>query len=797
MNSKTRRFWCDAAALLSLAAFAFWMTRGLFTGAVTWDEGLTEYIPWRVEAARILARGEFPFFTPNVFAGMPLFATAYCGVLYPPNWLYLPLAPFHAAKVIEWLHWFLGGAGMYAYLRAHRLAWPATVLGAWCFVTSTFFLGHSAHISMGESALLAPWVVFLAAELLRRPCPRRAAAFAACLALQISAGYAQMVLMTVFWVGFEWLCHARRSAHFRRATLWLLGAGLLGFSLMALQILPSLEMAKETPRDELGTADILESSYPPWQLPTFFAPRIFGAWWENWIGTGEPPEIWITWSPLCSSLALAALALVLVRRQWRFGPRGQSALMLVLGIVVAFALSFGRYAPLNEWLVRVPPLGMFRCPARWLFLAGALTATLGAHGLHFLWFERARLSVPLLAGAWLGLAAASGVVILLIGSHLPGGRPGLRDVGTLLLNGRVEWLHLAAPLAFMALFPLLRRAPALLLLFLPALAVEARILQDVSNLPPEPWVAETRWESHPLLSKMDRPAIQRIRTLTPDIERPEALAAPGNLPLFWDVPMCSGYCPLLRKQLIHLLRLGQTGVSWRDDEFFTNPSAFETLGVSHVLVDESRLSGGQLANYLSGMNRHYRVAARAGDLAAVQLLHTRSRFDFASGWMELDRSKGDDALRDVIWSPEPPVAERYVLINKPDRDEFPPEGTDLPLGTIEVEDERNNAFRLRVAVGRPAVLLIRDFYWKGWKYRIAGSGEPFHRVYAANGVLRAIPVPAGEHTIEVRYDPPGWKRGLTISAASLLTLLGLCLVRRRRPLPADAEGGSALSGFRR
>lgn len=81
----------------------------------------------------------------------------------------------------------------------------------------------------------------------------------------------------------------------------------------------------------------------------------------------------------------------------------------------------------------------------------------------------------------------------------------------------------------------------------------------------------------------------------------------------------------------------------------------------------------------------------------------------------------------------------------------------------------------------PALLALRHFAYTGWDVRIDGGGwSPAGR----SGALIAVPVPAGNHRIELRLPPlPTESRGLLVSGAALLLLLaGLLLNPLRRLL---------------
>ena len=65
------------------------------------------------------------------------------------------------------------------------------------------------------------------------------------------------------------------------------------------------------------------------------------------------------------------------------------------------------------------------------------------------------------------------------------------------------------------------------------------------------------------------------------------------------------------------------------------------------------------------------------------------------------------------------------------------------------------------------------YYNKGWNAYIDGAEVPYFR---ANYLLRAIPVPAGTHEIEFRFEPASYRIGNTISLISSLILLSLIVL---------------------
>jgi len=76
------------------------------------------------------------------------------------------------------------------------------------------------------------------------------------------------------------------------------------------------------------------------------------------------------------------------------------------------------------------------------------------------------------------------------------------------------------------------------------------------------------------------------------------------------------------------------------------------------------------------------------------------------------------------------------------------------------------------------------YYPAGWHATVDGQPAP---ILQANYLLRAVPVPAGTHTVVMRFDPASHVWGLRITALAtllayggVLLLLGLGWYRQRR-----------------
>ena len=86
-------------------------------------------------------------------------------------------------------------------------------------------------------------------------------------------------------------------------------------------------------------------------------------------------------------------------------------------------------------------------------------------------------------------------------------------------------------------------------------------------------------------------------------------------------------------------------------------------------------------------------------------------------------------------------------------------------------------------------LFVADAFADGWRAKIDGEEVPIYPGLIAG---RAIPVPAGEHRVELTYKTPGLRVGLVLSAIGWLAIIAMAIGSRwrRRQKP---EGEAAVA----
>jgi hypothetical protein len=93
-------------------------------------------------------------------------------------------------------------------------------------------------------------------------------------------------------------------------------------------------------------------------------------------------------------------------------------------------------------------------------------------------------------------------------------------------------------------------------------------------------------------------------------------------------------------------------------------------------------------------------------------------------------------------------------------------------------ERQPEVIRVAATSAGEGLLVVNDTFWKGWSATLDGRPVPILR---ADFLVRAVAWPAGEHVLEMRYEPPEVRLGLAVSAVGALgVLLAFVLALRSR-----------------
>jgi hypothetical protein len=129
-----------------------------------------------------------------------------------------------------------------------------------------------------------------------------------------------------------------------------------------------------------------------------------------------------------------------------------------------------------------------------------------------------------------------------------------------------------------------------------------------------------------------------------------------------------------------------------------------------------------------------------------------------------------------------------TVILEPGAGEIPTEQpADPSKESVEIVAYEEDRVVLKVHAEAAGVVVLSETYDKGWHAHVDGDKAPVNQAY---GVIRSIPVDAGDHTIVLTYDPWSLRYGFYLSllgAALSLAVVGAFVVSRLRGRTMEDE----------
>jgi Bacterial membrane protein YfhO len=367
-----------AALGVAVAPLIYFLPATLGSLILSPDDAKTFNTPLRVVAATLVRDGSLPLWNPYMFSGMPLHGAAQAGLLFPLNWFYLISSPPVATNLMILSTYMLAAVGAYFYARRAGADLPGSIATSLIWQFSAFMLLQMGHTNVLHTAAMMPWVLWSVDGYIATGERRRGVLLAALFALQVFSGHQQTLAYSFLLAGAYGLAVALGSSRTRKLALNPLALMTIGLALAAVQILPTWELLRNSPR-ATATYDFFGAfSMPPNFVMTFFAPFIFGVDYGRifhapYFGPLFLGEYLGYAGILTIMLALAAVAL----------KRDLRTKFWCAVFVLALLMAFGRFLPFQLYKVvyQIPVLNLFRSPSRHLMEVQFALAVLAGRGL--------------------------------------------------------------------------------------------------------------------------------------------------------------------------------------------------------------------------------------------------------------------------------------------------------------------------------------------------------------------------------------------------------------------------------
>lgn len=728
--------------------------------------------------------GRYPLWEPWTFSGMPTVeAFSYLSGLYLPNLLFDLL---HLDGVYtQWLH--LVFAGMGGYLLSRRLGQhglPAFLAGSAFmlnpFMAAMFAFGHGSQLM---TASYMPWVLWAALRLAERSRIADAGILALLLGLQLQRAHVQIawytwLLVVPFLLLLAVVLRTAGEKPLKRGLL-ALAALLFGIALSLQVYLPALDYLPASSRAIAGDADAAYSyatmwSMHPAELLTYLLPGAFGfggiTYWGFMPFTDFPHYAGIV------VLILAVAGAVAGRKQ-------PVVLFFAAAALLFLLLSFGSwFSPVYDLFYHFAPLfKSFRVPSMALVGLALCLAQLAGFGLQALVDRPLAEDSPVLRSSAALLGVAAILFLFLEGTleqFLRGQFPlvQVESPEIVAMVGNLRWslwqgsffimlmgAGAVAGLSWLSARKMIDPLHAALLLVLISsadlLMIDRQLLfPGDRDLRPSPFVER---------SQLDR-------ALGPDEVTEFLSRQPGDFRIYpvgqlfsenkfaiYGIESVGGY---------HAAKLGSYQVFLARTSNLASIDVLRMLNVRFV-VSPGPLDYPELSEAMGGV---LRTAGGDVPVTVYRLEGTLPRAWFAS---EVSSVSGDAVGVDEllagrgrpggVWATGVPWlgTKRFA------------DGTMLDLR----RSPESIVLKVRSA-GESFLVLSEIHYPERWRLTVDGKTQKAARV---NGLIRGVPLPAGEHEVRFSYDRSRFDTGRAISTASaaavLLLIAGGALFERRNP----------------
>lgn len=667
------------------------------------------HLPLRQFYAACLASGESFDWWPNLFGGFYALGEGQAGMYHPWHLLLYRALPLSVAWNLELLaNYPLLFAGTFFFLRRHLLRTEAALAGAALLTFSGFTLLHFMHVNAVSVIAHLPWLLLAIDWAMTAESSKHVRLALLAIALltgsQLLLGYPQYVWMS--WLiecGYGLTLAVQNHATIRRLPA-LFVTVLLGVGIGAIQLWPTYEALTLSARAHGGSEFAGSGSLHPSNLVQLVAPYLFA---DRVIGRNT------------HELGLYAGSATLLLGVWLIASRSPLGRLKWLtafaaGLVVAgLWLAVGQYSSLYPLVAKLPVVGSFRFPTRYLLLACFGLSLLAAVAMVLL-VRRPTVNPSAQRGAIIAVWCTVGVsVFFAIAAPLlwPSeylAAPAYRWIGPGLFVAAGAALTLAA-LGYRAALPALM---ALAIVDLGAYGLSYAILPHTKSF--EAWHNDEALTS---IASGDRIALDLV-------------GAQRDGPFTGNVAAASGY------RLID----GYAGLIPQSQLDYRKLDALRVAGVRWV---HDRAAEKVLGTLGSARGEWHQVP---NPMPRVRCVSELAVTDAPS-----------QALADINLETTA-LVENDVAVD-----------LDQPLGTAMILQDRPGQLNVQATTASRQVLVTTERFHPGWQASIAG--EPLE-VLRVNGDFLGCVIPPGTHKVSFQFNAASHRYGAWVSMLSLLAALG-------------------------
>lgn len=717
------------------------------------DDVFRHLYPLRVLAVDLLKKLQLPLWNPYNGGGTPLLAIMHPGYLNPFGFVFFIFSPEIAWAIFVALQPLLLGFCAYLYARKIKLSQEASLLIGTVLVFSGFVI---TRVLYGEFIyLLAGLFIFLLLieDVLTHSKSKLWLLVAPLTGLLFLSGQPHMILYALLFAG----CYGvyryiqLKPAKYTHRIVLFLFLILLGIGMGGIQLIPGLELLVRSTINRASSEFIFQRFLLPFtHLITIVIPNYFGNQATyNWWGAGDYIETIASVGLIPLFFAYVAL----IQKKSQEDPRG-----FFLGSAIVTILLTLNW-PATRWLYSLPiPVLSADVPSRIFVVTTVSIAVLSGYGFDAWQKKSLKFSKIIWFIAFVGTITIGTAGLAYFRPTCPVVEiPNCWSIA--LRNTVLEVGAFAGLMVGLFVFRKAKWIPIVLVIglglynsnkFLPFSAKD-NILPDNALIKA---LKENTRDARVFgfgSANLKTNFATHFRIYDPNYYDPLHVKRYAE---FIGYANSGEYPPKLLRSDVELV----TDVNLNGEARSRRTRALELLSAKyHVFKKSDAPYNGEYGSLVWEDNNWY-ITWPPFILPRVQLVQ---EFEIIGS--------GEKALQ-RLFEPRLSPSSTIILETHPQKDIKP---TQL-LGAAAIKEYGEQFVRIEVEASDPALLLLTDTYYPGWKAYIDDKET---LIYRANYTFRAVEVPAGKHTIRFSYEPLSVKIGGWITIGSLVIYIVIVLLR--------------------
>lgn len=754
----------------------------------TGKDDLWIFYPQRTFTTTVLKNWEIPFWNPYSFSGNYHLGLSETAVFYPLNFLFLILSQIDVWIILTIIEPIIAGLGMYLFLKRLFLNDKSATLGALAFAFSSIVIVRSIEgLSVGHTLIWLPYVFWGIEAFLQTRKIRFLWLMLFSLVFSLLAGWFQFTFY-IFVLSFIYTLFKLKTyvKNYSKISYLALVPFLILPLVTLFHTLPAFQALSESPRVALeGRVFSNQHLMPISHIFTLLIPDFWGnPAVYNYFGKSVYKE-----SVMFAGIIPLVLAIIAI-----FKRKSKEELFFTGAIITSLILAIDN--PLSRLIVSSPlPVFSSFLPNRIFLIATFSLAVLSAFGFNYVTTEKKTVTLKIIKKTFIFLIPVFIILILFITLPILKDPNLLRKVDAAGINISVEAIRFKNSIIPTVFFLL-----AILIFFIfknkyskNAFFVAIVIVLFLQNyLFGQKYIPFSNrqflYPNHPVFDYLKRhQGFDRFMSIGLGHIVP-------SIPLEFNLYSPEGIGSMyIRRygELVRYMKQGDYGIPdkiafdleiYPKEVFFPKNNRlnrfFELTNVKYIVVDKKSMEKEKVIpdkKLFSLVWENARPPATSPNQEVVkqedvadevgrekwqiyQYRKTMPRFFTTSNF-------------EIISNKEQILKSLFSDSFKPNRvivEEDPGFKSVAYQGDLKVSSYSPNKISLKVSAEKPTLAYLSDNYSEAFKVFIDGKEG---KILRANYTFRAIPVPKGEHDVNIIYNGNSFFIGFLIAGGTLFALI--------------------------